>query len=64
MTTAAIILMAAMMGAMFLFGGHGKGHKHNKHATPEIAVSTSTAVSTSAVQSVAPEKVKDTEHTH
>lgn len=64
MVTAGIVVMVVMMSAMFLFGGHGKKHKHNGHATPEIAVSTSTAVSTSAVQSVAPEKVKDTEHTH
>jgi len=65
MATGAIILMAAMMGAMFLFGGHGKGHKNCKHASHEAAVSSSTAVSTSAVQNApAVEETKDPAHTH
>ena len=59
-----ILIMALMMGGMYLFG-HKMGHKHNKHASHEIAVSSSTAISTAAVQNVEPaEGIKDTEHAH
>ncbi len=63
MMTGGIIVMAVMMGAMFLFGGHGKGHKHNEHAAPEIAVSSPTAMAAPT----APGKVDEeqgAEHTH
>lgn len=62
--TAGIIVMAAMMGAMFLFGGHGKGHKHGghtEHASTEITVSTSAAT---AIPAAPAEVAKDTEHRH
>ena len=59
-----ILIMALMMGGMYLFG-HKMGHKHNKHASHEIAVSGSTAISTAAVQNAAlAEEIKDAAHTH
>ena len=61
MMTGGIIVMAVMMGAMFLFGGHGKKHKHNAHASPEIAVSTQAAAATAPAQA---EAEKDAEHAH
>lgn len=64
MITGGIIVMVAMMGAMFLFGGHGKGHKHNKDAPPE-AVSGAAVISTAAAQGApAGEETKDPAHTH
>ncbi|MDP2864808.1 MAG: hypothetical protein Q8O90_01020 [Elusimicrobiota bacterium] len=64
MVTAGIVVMAVMMGAMFLFGGHGKGHKHNKDAPPE-AVSGGAVISTAAAQGApAGEDAKDSAHTH
>lgn len=48
MMTGGLILMAAMMGAMFLFGGHAKGHKHKDQASPEIAVSSQAAAAAPA----------------
>lgn len=59
--TTGIIFMALMMGAMFLFGGHGKGHKHKEHASPEIAVSSSAVTAAPAASA---EEGKDAEHAH
>ncbi len=61
--TGGIIIMAAMMGAMFLFGGHGKKHKHSDHASPEIAVSTQAAAAAPAAPAQAEEE-KGAEHAH
>ena len=63
MLTGGIILMAAMMGAMFLFGGHGKKHKHNDHASPEIAISSPTATAAPAAP-VQVEEEQGAEHVH
>lgn len=64
MTTAGIILMAAMMGAMFLFGGHGRGHKHKDHAAHEVTVSTAAAAAASVQPTAPAEDIKGTEHAH
>lgn len=65
MMTGGLIIMAAMMGAMFLFGGHAKVHKHNDHASQEIAVSSSTITAAPAAQTGAPaEETKDAERAH
>lgn len=63
MMSGGIILMAVMMGAMFLFGGHGKKHKHSDHASPGIAVSTQAATVAPAAPAQA-EEVKAAEHAH
>lgn len=61
--TAGIIFMAAMMSAMFLFGGHGKKHNHHDHASPEIAVS-SPAMSAAPAAPAQAEEEKVAEHAH
>ena len=63
MMTGGIIVMAVMMGAMFLFGGHGKRHKHGEHTAPEIAVSSPTATATPGAP-VQAEEGKGAEHAH
>ena len=63
MMTGGIIVMAVMMGAMFLFGGHEKKHKHKDHASPEIAVSTQAATAAPAGPAQAEEE-KDAGHAH
>lgn len=44
-----LIVMALMMGAMFLLGGHKTGHKHPEPAPQTVAVSAA-VVSTAPVQ--------------
>lgn len=65
MMAGGIIIMAAMMGVMFLFGGHAKGHKHNEYTSQGIAVSSSAITAAPAAQTPVPEESeKETEHTH
>lgn len=62
MMTGGLIVMALMMGAMFLFG-HKTGHKHAKPAGQEVTVSSATAVSTAPAPDVArPAASKEAEH--
>lgn len=50
MMAGGLIVMALMMGAMFLLGGHKTGHKHPEPAPQTVAVSAA-VVSTAPVQS-------------
>lgn len=47
-----LIVMALMMGAMFLLGGHKIGRKHKEPAPQAVAVSSTTIVSTVTAQNV------------
>lgn len=65
MLTTGIVVMAVMMGAMFLLGGHGKKHKHAQPAAQETTTTGGTAVSTAAVQNAAPAgKPEGAQHRH
>lgn len=50
MMTGGLILMAVMMGTMFLLGGHKLGSRHQEPALPAVAVSSTAPVSTVPVQ--------------
>lgn len=52
MMAGGIIVMALMMGAMFLLGGHKTSDKHTEPAPQAVAVSSTTLVSTVPVQNV------------
>lgn len=48
--TSGLAVMALMMGAMLLLGGHKMGHKHQEPAPQAVGVSSTTAVSTAPVK--------------
>jgi len=55
--TAGLLIMAAMMGAMFLLGGHKSGHKHDAppaKTAQEVQTSSMAVVSTAPPQNVSP----------
>ncbi len=60
--SAGILVMVVMMGAMLIMGGHKMGHKHSESAVHEVTVSSTTAVSTAAVQNAEPEKTEGHAH--
>ncbi len=60
--SAGILVMVVMMGAMLIMGGHKMGHKHAEPAMHEVAVSSTTAVSTAAVQYAGPEETEGHAH--
>lgn len=65
MMAGGLIVMALMMGAMFLLGGHKTGHKHQKPAPQTAVVSNTTVVSTAPVQAPAPPgATTESEHSH